>query len=193
MSLTTLSSAAGGLALFLLAMLMMTEGLKTSGGSSLKHLLSRWSSSPVRGVAAGVLVTALVQSSSAVTVATIGFVNAGVLSLRQALGVIFGTNVGTTITGWLVSLVGFGFRIESFALPEFSSSVRTEKMPRGGSDGLSDALRVTRECLQTWPSTDVLGRRLCERGRLRRAVTADGAPGGTRNRDATGEANLEAT
>ena len=59
----------------------------------------------------------IVQSSSAVTIATIGFVNAGMLTLRQALGVIFGTNVGTTMTGWLVSLVGFGFRIEALALP----------------------------------------------------------------------------
>lgn len=106
MNYTLISTAAGGLALFLLAMLMMTDGLKAFGGSGLKRLLGRGTSSPARGVIAGMLVRALVQSSSAVTVATIGFVNAGVLTLRQALGVIFGTNVGTTVTGWLVSLVG---------------------------------------------------------------------------------------
>ena len=92
-------NAAGGLALFLLAMQMMTEGLKTFAGGSLKQLLGRFTSTPLKGVLAGILVTGLVQSSSAVTVATIGFVNAGLLTLRQALGVIYGTNVGTTITG----------------------------------------------------------------------------------------------
>lgn len=114
---TVVINALGGLALFLLAMLLMTDGLKVFAGSGLKHLLGRWTSTPWRGVLAGIMVTGVVQSSSAVTVAAIGFVNAGALTLRQALGVIFGTNVGTTMTGWLVSLVGFGFRIETFALP----------------------------------------------------------------------------
>ncbi|MCP3176133.1 Na/Pi symporter [Desulfuromonas sp. KJ2020] len=107
----------GGLALFMLAMMMMTEGLKVFAGGSLKQLLNRYTSTPLRGVLAGVLVTGLVQSSGAVTVATIGFVNAGVFTLAQALTVVFGTNIGTTVTGWLVSLVGFGFKIENFALP----------------------------------------------------------------------------
>jgi phosphate:Na+ symporter len=123
MSFDTLVMAAGGLALFLFAMLMMTEGLKAFGGSGLKRLLGLWTSTPARGVAAGMLVTALVQSSSAVTVATIGFVNAGLLTLKQALGVIFGTNVGTTMTGWLVSLVGVGFKIDAFALPILAAGV----------------------------------------------------------------------
>jgi len=107
----------GGLALFLLAMEMMTDGLKSFAGQPLKHLLGQWTRTPLRGLAAGVLITAIVQSSSAVTVATIGFVNAGLLTLTQSLGVVFGANVGTTMTGWLVSLVGFGFKIEAFALP----------------------------------------------------------------------------
>jgi phosphate:Na+ symporter len=141
MNYTVLSTAVGGLALFLLAMLMMTEGLKAFGGSSLKRLLGRWTSTPARGVAAGMLVTALVQSSSAVTVATIGFVNAGVLTMRQALGVIFGTNVGTTITGWLVSLVGFGFRIESVALPLLAVGVLLRLTAAGKRrQGLGEAL-----------------------------------------------------
>lgn len=109
--------AAGGLALFLLAMSMMTDGLKIAGGEGLTRLLRNWTSTPARGVLSGILVVLLVQASSAVTIATIGFVNAGVLTLRQALGVVFGAHVGTTATGWLVSLVGFGFRIEAFALP----------------------------------------------------------------------------
>ena len=110
-------SAAGGLGIFLLAMAMMTDGLKVFGGENLKRSLERWTSSALRGVAAGALITMLVQSSSAVTVATIGFVNAGVLSLSHSLSLIFGANVGTTMTGWLVSLVGFDFKIEAFALP----------------------------------------------------------------------------
>lgn len=113
----TILSAAGGLGIFLLAMAMMTDGLKLFGGDRLKRLLERWTSRPVKAVLTGALVTGLVQSSSAVTVATIGFVNAGILTLHQSLGVIFGANVGTTMTGWLVSLVGFGFKIEALALP----------------------------------------------------------------------------
>lgn len=109
--------AAGGLALFLLAMQMMTEGLKAFAGSGLRHMLGQWTRTPIRGVGSGILVTGIVQSSSAVTIATIGFVNAGMLGLQQALGVIFGANVGTTVTSWLVSLVGAGFKIDALALP----------------------------------------------------------------------------
>lgn len=117
MDVNTLLQALGGLAMFLLAMRLMTEGLTLFAGSRLKQLLGNWTSTPWRGVGVGILVTGLVQSSSAVTIATIGFVNAGILSLRQAMGVIFGTNVGTTMTAWLVSLVGFGFKIDALALP----------------------------------------------------------------------------
>lgn len=117
MTFSIITNALGGLALFLLAMLMMTDGATAFAGRGLKQLLGRWTSTPWRGVGVGVLVTGLVQSSSAITVATIGFVNAGVLTLRQALGVVFGANVGTTMTAWLVSLVGVGFKIEAFALP----------------------------------------------------------------------------
>lgn len=133
--------AAGGLALFLLAMLMMTEGLKVFAGSALKQLLANWTSTPLRGVFSGMLVTGVVQSSSAVTVATIGFVNAGILSLRQALGVIFGTNVGTTMTGWLVSLIGFGFKIDSLALPILTVGVAFRLLAPGKrQQGLGFAL-----------------------------------------------------
>lgn len=141
MNLQIILNAAGGLALFLLAMSMMTEGLKAFAGSGLKQLLARSTSTPLRGVFAGILVTGLVQSSSAVTVATIGFVNAGLLNLRQALGVIFGTNVGTTMTGWLVSIVGFGFRIETFALPILAIGVATRLAAPGRRyQGLGEAL-----------------------------------------------------
>ncbi|RVU38250.1 Na/Pi cotransporter family protein [Hwanghaeella grinnelliae] len=134
-------SAAGGLALFLLAMGMMTDGLKVFGGESLKRLLHGWTSSIIRGVLSGALLTAIVQSSSAVTLATIGFVNAGALTMRHALGVIYGANVGTTMTGWIVSLVGIGFKIEPLALPILAVGVATRLLSPGKrGKGLGDAL-----------------------------------------------------
>jgi phosphate:Na+ symporter len=134
-------TAAGGLALFLLAMLMMTDGLKTFAGANLRTMLAEWTSTPMRGVFAGVAVTSLVQSSSAVTIATIGFVNAGMLTLRQALGVIYGTNVGTTMTAWLVTLVGFGWKIDNLALPLLTVGVVLRiAEPLRRWRGLGDAL-----------------------------------------------------
>jgi len=115
--LSALGTLAGGIGLFLLGMALMTEGLKLAAGSALERILASSTRTRMRGLAAGVLVTALVQSSSAVTIATIGFVNAGLLSLGQALWVLFGANVGTTMTGWLVALVGLAFKIELLALP----------------------------------------------------------------------------
>ncbi|MCX8146305.1 MAG: Na/Pi symporter, partial [Azovibrio sp.] len=91
--------------------------LKLAAGSSLARILRRATAGPGRALASGVLITALVQSSSAVTLATIGFVNSGLLSLRNALWVIFGSNVGTTLNAWLVATLGFGFKIDAFALP----------------------------------------------------------------------------
>jgi phosphate:Na+ symporter len=115
--LLTAATLLGGLGLFMLAVNMITDGLKLAGGETLQHVLQRYTSTALRGVGSGMLVTALVQSSSAVTVATIGFVNAGYLTLAQALGVVYGANLGTTMTGWLVAAVGFDFNIELLALP----------------------------------------------------------------------------
>jgi len=114
---TLIGSILGGLGLFLLAVGMMTDGLKHAAGNSLRQLLATWTKTPLRGVASGFFITAIVQSSSAVTVASIGFVNAGLLSMHQALGVVYGANIGTTITGWLVALIGFKLNIQAFALP----------------------------------------------------------------------------
>jgi phosphate:Na+ symporter len=107
----------GGLGLLLIGMSLMTDGLKLAAGSALRDILARWTSNRVRGLLSGFAITALVQSSSAVTVATIGFANANLLSLQQAVWVIFGSNVGTTMTGWIVALVGFKLNVEGFALP----------------------------------------------------------------------------
>ncbi|CCO22030.1 Na/Pi cotransporter family protein [Maridesulfovibrio hydrothermalis] len=107
----------GGLGLFLIGMRLMTTGLKQAAGSSLKKILGQWTRSPGRGLFSGFMITALVQSSSAVTVAVIGFVNAGLITLSQSIGVIYGSNIGTTVTGWIVAAVGFSVNLKTFALP----------------------------------------------------------------------------
>ena len=113
----TIGMLMGGLGLFLMAVNMITDGLKLAAGRMLKNILSRWTRSSARGILTGFTITAIVQSSSAVTVATIGFVNAGLISLYQALGVVYGTNIGTTMTAWLVAIIGFNIKVEIFALP----------------------------------------------------------------------------
>lgn len=96
----------GGLALFLFGMSVMGDGLEKSAGSKLKTILERLTSSPLKGFLLGVAVTAVIQSSSATTVMVVGFVNSGIMSLRQAIGIIMGANVGTTVTSWILSLSG---------------------------------------------------------------------------------------
>ncbi|KAA3626479.1 MAG: Na/Pi cotransporter family protein [Proteobacteria bacterium] len=121
--LLTIGSLLGGLGLFLLAIRMITDGLRLAAGSALREMLGVWTRTPARGIAAGVLITAIVQSSSAVTAATIGFVNSGLLSLTHALGVVYGANIGTTAIGWLVAAVGFKVKLELFALPIIGAGV----------------------------------------------------------------------
>jgi phosphate:Na+ symporter len=98
-------------------MRLMTDGLKLAAGESLKHILRSWTRTPWRGFLAGGLMTALVQSSSAVTVATIGFVNAGLLDLARAIHVVIGSNVGTTMTSWIVALLGVKVQVGVLASP----------------------------------------------------------------------------
>jgi len=112
-----LTGIAGGIGLFLLGMELMTEGLKRSAGKSLQNILKHSTRTPIRGVLSGALITSLVQSSSAVTVATIGFVNAGLLKLKHAIRIAYGSNLGTTMTSWLVALVGFHVDLKAYALP----------------------------------------------------------------------------
>jgi phosphate:Na+ symporter len=108
----------GGLALFLFGMGLMSDGLKKVAGQGLRSLLESLTKRRIIAVLIGALVTALIQSSSAATVMTVGFVNAALLTLKQALYVVLGANVGTTITAWLVSILGIGkFKIAFYALP----------------------------------------------------------------------------
>ncbi len=107
----------GGLGLFLLGMVVLTEGLQALAGRALRRMLSRFTRSPLSGAMTGAVTTAIVQSSSATTVATIGFVGANLLTFPQALGIVLGANVGTTMTGWLVALLGFKLELGTAALP----------------------------------------------------------------------------
>jgi phosphate:Na+ symporter len=98
-------------------MILMTDGLKGVAGESLKSGLEKMTGGTLKALFAGATMTTLVQSSSATTVATIGFVSAGLLRFEQAVGLIFGANLGTTSTGWMVALLGLKFKISSLALP----------------------------------------------------------------------------
>ena len=109
--------AAGGLGLFMLGMLIMTEGLKGLAGNHMRRWLARHTSTPATGAISGALTTALIQSSSATTVMAVGFVGAGLLTFPQSLGVIFGANIGTTITGWIVAIGGFKLDLGYTSLP----------------------------------------------------------------------------
>ena len=107
----------GSLALFLYGMKIMSEGLQKFAGDSLRRILTAMTTNKVTGVLTGVLITALIQSSSATTVMVVSFVNAGLLTLTQSIGVIMGANIGTTVTAWLISALGFKVDIAAFALP----------------------------------------------------------------------------
>lgn len=112
-----LVQVAGGLGLFLLGMVVMTDALRGLAGDMLNRLLARFTNSPLSGAVSGALATAVLQSSSAMTVAAVGFVGAGLLTFTQALGVIFGANVGTTVTGWLVALLGLKLQLGGLLFP----------------------------------------------------------------------------
>lgn len=135
MSYDQLAGLLGGIGLFLLGMALMTEGLKQAAGNALRDILGSVTRGRLRALGAGFSVTALVQSSSAVTVAAIGFVNAGLLSLGGAIWVVFGANLGTTMTSWLVSLLGVNLRIEALALPAIGLGALLRLLFPGGRRG----------------------------------------------------------
>lgn len=114
MSLLTL---AGALGMFLYGMNMMSTGLQKTAGNGLRNLLGTMTSNPFKGVLTGFGVTAVIQSSSATTVMVVGFVSAGLLTLSQAIGVIMGANIGTTMTAWIIAVFGFKADISALAVP----------------------------------------------------------------------------
>ena len=117
MDILDIFSLLGALGMFLYGMNLMSSGLQKAAGERLRGFLSAMTSNPLKRVATGVGITALIQSSSATTVMVVSFVNAGLLTLVQAIGVIMGANIGTTITAWMVSLLGFKADISIIAVP----------------------------------------------------------------------------
>ncbi|TGM46712.1 Na/Pi cotransporter family protein [Leptospira biflexa] len=113
----------GGLGIFIYGMKLLSESLQRVAGDRLRSFLSSMTRNRVSAVFSGLFITSTIQSSSATTVLVVGFVNAGLISLAQAIGVIMGANIGTTITAWIVSLLGFKFNIASFALPAIAAGV----------------------------------------------------------------------
>jgi phosphate:Na+ symporter len=107
----------GGIGLFILGMILMTEGLKTLAGDALRRALSRFTGGTISSILSGASITAMLQSSHTTIITTIGFVSAGLITFQQSLGIILGAHLGTTSTGWIVSLLGMKLKIGAMALP----------------------------------------------------------------------------
>ena len=122
---------AGSLAFFIYGMKIMSEGIQRAAGSQLRNILRTMTKNRYIGVFTGFLTTAAVQSSSATTVMTVSFVNAGLISLVESAGIMMGANVGTTITGWLVAILGFKFKIHELSIPLFAFGLPMLFMSKG--------------------------------------------------------------
>lgn len=138
--LTLFVNLMGGLGLFLLGMTLMTDGLKSLAGGALRHILMRFVRGPISGIAAGAGVTALVQSSSATTLTTIGFVSAGLITFPQAIGVVLGANIGSTSTGWIVSVLGLKVSMGAVSPPVILVGVLLRLLGRDRVAALGQAL-----------------------------------------------------
>ena len=178
-TLQIISSVAGGVGLFLLGMILMTDGLKALAGHTLRSVLTKYTRNRFSACATGAGITLLVQSSSATTVATIGFVSAGLLPFTNAVGVIIGSNLGTTSTGWIVSLLGLKLNIGSVLLPVIGAGALMRLVGKGrlaqlgttlagfgvifvGIDVLQGGMRGVAEGISPsdWPDATLGGRAL---------------------------------
>lgn len=119
----SLISLIGSLGLFLFGMKTMSEGLEKFAGDGLRNILAAMTGNRFKGVLTGIAVTALIQSSSATTVMVVSFVNAGLMTLVQAIGVIMGANIGTTVTAWIISAIGFKVNMAALSLPLFAIGI----------------------------------------------------------------------
>src|SRR5262245_51308442 len=137
---STTISIIGGVGLFLLGMSVMTAGLKGMAGAGLRAALSNAAATPLRGAFWGGVATLLVQSSSATTMTTIGLVSAGLLTFPQGLGLVFGANVGTTGTGWLIALIGLRVSLTAAALPMIFIGALIKLLGRGRAAAAGAAL-----------------------------------------------------
>ncbi len=131
---------AGGIGLFLMGMVLLTDGLKAFAGDALRRALVRFTGTPAKAFLSGALATALVQSSSATTVTVIGFVSAGLLTFPQAIGVVFGASLGTTGTGWIVAGLGLKISVGFYALPLVGIGAFLKLLGRGRARDLGLAL-----------------------------------------------------
>lgn len=130
----------GSLGFLLYGMKMMSDGIQKSAGESLHRILGLMTGNRVLAVLTGLFITMIIQSSSATTVMVVSFVNAGLLTLKQSIGVIFGANIGTTITAWIVSLFGFKFDISAFAVPMFGIGFILASFKRIKKESVGEAL-----------------------------------------------------
>lgn len=121
-------------------MRLMSDGVQKSAGEKLQRALAKLTGNPLMGLITGMLITMIIQSSGATTVMVISFINAGLLTLPQSVGVIFGANIGTTITAWIVSLFGFNFKISTFALPIFGLGFFLTLIKDSHSKNLGEAI-----------------------------------------------------
>lgn len=121
----------GGIGLFLLGMVLLTDGLRSIAGDRLRRGLARSTGTPLRATATGAVATTMVQSSTATTLVTIGLVSTGALSLRGSLGIVFGANIGSTTTGWIVSLIGFQLDLGAASLVVVAAGALLRLLGRG--------------------------------------------------------------
>jgi phosphate:Na+ symporter len=131
---------AGALGLFIFGMKQMSDGLQKATGEVMRRVLGSMGQNPLIGILTGFLITALVQSSSASSVMVVSFVNAGLLSLSESIALIMGANIGTTITAWLVSLLGFHFNVSLIALPIIAIGVPLMFTSKAGLNAWAQAL-----------------------------------------------------
>ncbi len=113
----------GSLCFFMYGMKLMSDGIQRAAGSQMRNILRSMTKNRFLGIFTGILITSLVQSSSATTVMTVSFVNAGLLTLFESAGVLMGANIGTTITGWIVSLLGFKIKLSAYSIPLFAIAI----------------------------------------------------------------------
>ena len=130
----------GGIGLFLFGMSALTDGLKGLASAPLRRMLARFTRTPLSGAATGAVATAVIQSSSATTVTAVGFVGAGLLTFSQALGIIFGANLGTTLKGWVIALFGFKVELGLLAMPLLFAGVMLSLLLPGRAAQVGRAL-----------------------------------------------------
>src|SRR5574344_455469 len=131
---------AGSLCFLLYGMKLMSDGIQKSAGQKLQAALGLMTGNRFAGLLTGCGLTMIIQSSGATTVMVVTFVNAGLITLQQSIGVIFGANIGTTITAWIVALFGFNFKIETFAVPLFGLGFLLTVIKKWHKEGIGQAV-----------------------------------------------------